>query len=352
MGQVLERLRAENQLTPQQVDHCADYLEDRRLHAVPWYIKALTAIGAVIAAGIFASFSSLVGYFIGPVPLGLLFVAGALILTYALSIAFIRDMAVAFSIGGQFAILYGVQEHHLLGRSYSNLWQMAVVAIILCVALYPFFTSSAHRFLTSSIAIYMTIAWVLDAEQPHLLHMLILIEAVGAALMLANSRYYRWMKPLAYALAIALLVTLVILTAVSSGKYSGLYLDGNTTPLWPSNVVLAVGILFLLWWANDWALDIFSEPVLITLAAVVALAVITTPGILAGIGMLILGYALSDRIIVSLGAVFLLLFLGFYYYDLNVGLLAKSGILMASGLVLLSVRFLLASRPWTEDELS
>lgn len=352
MGQVLERLRADDQLTPQQVDRCAEYLEARRLHAVPWYIKAVTAIGAVIAAGIFASFISLVGYFIGPIPLGLLFVAGALILTHALDFTFTRDMAIAFSIGGQFAILYGVLEHDLFGQSYDDFWQLAVVAIILCASLYPFFTSSVHRFITCSVAIYLTVAWVLEAGQLHLLHLVILTEAVGATLMLANSRYYRWMKPLAYALATALPVTLLVLTSVSGGKNPGLGFDGIMTPLWPSNVTLAVGILVLLWWAADGAWDFFSEAEMIVLAAVVVLAVLTTPGVLAAIGLLVLGHVLSDRLIIALGVLFLPLFLGYYYYDLNVSLLAKSGILAGSGLVLLAARYLLGSRHWAESEMS
>lgn len=353
MGQVLERLRAENQLTPEQVERCAGFLEYRNLHETPWYIKGLTAIGAIIAAGIFASFASLVGYVIGPVPLGLLFVAGALILTYAIQNAFFRDMAIAFSIGGQFAIFVGIADFHILDRSQSNIWQLAIAAILLCAALYPFFTSAAHRFITSSIAIYLTIAWVLEADQPHLLHLLILAEAVGASMMLANARYYRWMKPLAYALATALPVTVVALTAVSGDKSLGdLKLDVSVTPLWPSNIILAAGILVLLWWVADEAWSLVSEPVIIALVAAVALAALTTPGILVGLGMLLIGYALGDRLIVSLGAIFLPLFLGYYYYELNVSLLEKSGILAASGFILLAVRFLVDRRPWAESETS
>ncbi|MDO8735509.1 MAG: DUF4401 domain-containing protein [Thermoleophilia bacterium] len=350
MGQVLERLRAENHLSPQQVERCAGYLEDCRLNRTPWYIKMLTAIGAIIAAAMFAIFIGMVAPLSKPELLGLIFIAGALILTFTLHNMFVHDLAIALSIGGQFAVLAGIEQHHLLGRTADNFWQLAIVAIILCAALYPFFTSPVHRFITCAAAIGLTTAWALEAEQFHLLHLLVLAEAVGASLMLANSRYYSWMKPLAYALAAALPATVMVLTAVSGEKFPGMNIDENMTALWPSNIILAAGILFLLWWMADEGWSLISEPAAIVLAAVVALGFLTTPGILAGIALLMFGYALGDRFITFLGVVFLPVFLGFYYYDLNVDLLTKSGILAASGLILLACRFLLARRPWAEGE--
>jgi len=170
-------------------------------------------------------------------------------------------------------------------------------------------------------------------------------------MMLANSRYYKWMQPLAYALAMALPLTVMVLTAASGEKFLGINIEENATLLWPSNIILAAGILFLLWWVGEGSWSLANEQTIFVVAAIIALAALTTPGILVGIGFLILGYALGDKLITFLGVVFLPIFLGFYYYELSTDLLAKSGILAASGLILLVARFLLARRPWAESGL-
>ena len=78
--------------------------------------------------------------------------------------------------------------------------------------------------------------------------------------------------------------------------------------------------------------------VLASLGAVL-LAVVSAPGVLLAIGLMILGYANHERLLLVLGAVLMPAFLCLYYYNLDVSLLNKSMILTVSGVILLAGRF-------------
>lgn len=68
------------------------------------------------------------------------------------------------------------------------------------------------------------------------------------------------------------------------------------------------------------------------------LGVISAPGILLSIGLMILGYAKHERLILLLSSILLPLFLFLYYYNLDLTLIKKSGILIANGVLILSGR--------------
>ena len=70
---------------------------------------------------------------------------------------------------------------------------------------------------------------------------------------------------------------------------------------------------------------------------------------IAALFLLILGHATGRRSLEVLGLVALPVFLFLYYHDLQVPLLAKSGIVIASGLVLLALRFFLTRRSSTRE---
>ncbi len=71
------------------------------------------------------------------------------------------------------------------------------------------------------------------------------------------------------------------------------------------------------------------------------LPLLMTPGITAAILVLVLGFQRGQRVLMGLALVFLAVFLIAFYYHLDVTLLVKSGILAASGIVLLGMRWAL-----------
>ncbi len=352
MGDVLEKLRSENLMKPEDIERCATYLEEKARKGTPWYLKMMSAIGAWIAAGVFVSIVGLISHD-HPAIAGFIFLGAGLLLYHSIQNIFVYHLAIALSLAGQAAILIEVDQAHLLGRGTDNFWQLVVVAAIMCAALYPIFASSVHRFLTCLAVLALTVAWVIEAEQYSVLHAIVLAEIVAAGLMFVNSRYYEWLKPMAYAIAVALPLTVFAVVVVNSATATS-RLDDHTrqlTPLWPSQLILTLGMLLLLWWVADGIYGL-NEPVIVAALATVALGAVTSPGILVGIGLLVFGYAIGEKPLIVLGYLFLPAFLVYFYYDMQADLLTKSGILAASGAVLLAARTILSRRPWSLEETS
>jgi uncharacterized membrane protein len=75
-----------------------------------------------------------------------------------------------------------------------------------------------------------------------------------------------------------------------------------------------------------------------------SLPALWTPGILAAVIVIVLGFRRGNRLLLGLGAAFLVVFLIAFYYYLDVTLLVKSLLLLATGLLLLGLRALLLRR--------
>lgn len=76
------------------------------------------------------------------------------------------------------------------------------------------------------------------------------------------------------------------------------------------------------------------------------LGIISSNGILFGIGLLIVGYGKHRSLLCIAGLVFLAFFIVFYYYSLSLNLAQKAAILAGSGGLLLIVRMALQHEKW------
>src|SRR5205809_2120555 len=65
------------------------------------------------------------------------------------------------------------------------------------------------------------------------------------------------------------------------------------------------------------------------------------PGVAGGLMIVLVGFANGNRLLAGLGIAALLYYVSSYYYLLDATLLAKAGVLAASGVVLLGARWLL-----------
>jgi uncharacterized membrane protein len=188
----------------------------------------------------------------------------------------------------------------------------------------------------------MATVWVLfdrDAgggKPFHLLSLFIALEAAAAGLILALRVGRDFLKPLGYACAVAAPGSIILL--IVWPRISG--------PVWIMSLLLAVGLCVLYLWAGGGRAVIKSEWFLVAAAATFAFGAITNPGILAAVGLLVMGYALGDKLLAGLGLVYLPAFIVVYYYDMDVDLAYKSYILAGSGLILLLVRIAAGRRPW------
>jgi hypothetical protein len=90
-----------------------------------------------------------------------------------------------------------------------------------------------------------------------------------------------------------------------------------------------------------------SRTGVLTLAAAVVIAVVTrdAPGVVSALLVLTLGHAAGSRLLMGLGVIALLGWLSHYYYTLQMTLLAKSGVLAVTGIVLITL-WLAIRRLW------
>src|SRR5690606_13533345 len=150
-----------------------------------------------------------------------------------------------------------------------------------------------------------------------------------------------WLRPLGYALALSIPANLFLVLLPETQA---------ETHWWPANVVLAAALIWLYAWAAGGVARLKEEPLVVAVVATVCLATFTTPGVLAAIGLLVLGYARRVALLLTMGGAFFPVFLVVFYYELETSLLTKSYLLMGSGAVLLLARAFLNRRGWAKLE--
>ena len=351
VGELLWRLEMEGYVDELGIGRVAAHLRDAEAERPsPWYLKAMTAIGAWLAGIFFLGFVACTGIVDdSPPSLG---AWGAILLAAAVTIW--RTLG-RIEFASQFALALSVAAHALLiyvATEVAPDWDgaetgaAALVAVALSVVLYPVYRDLVHRFLSSLLAIGLVIGWLVIEGSSHLLHVAIAMQIVGICVLFASERVRRLriaraLTPLGYALVVSLLGTVVV-TALASSEIG--------TPLWPSSVVLAIALLYLLGWAWEWGDWLRSEPALWAVGVVVLLGAVSTPGLLVALALLVIGHASENRILEGLGLAFLPVFVVVFYYMLDVDLLTKSAILLASGAVLLAARHFAGRRPWARAE--
>lgn len=211
---------------------------------------------------------------------------------------------------------------------------------MLCALLYRVYADTVHRFLSCLLVAVTATAWMVVSGLHDGLHVLVLCEMVGIGILFTNLWRSAALRPMAYALAVSLPLTLLLVLAPVERVH---------TSWWPSRMILTAGLLWLYQWvAGGWA-PLRKPPLIWAVVATLLLGAVSTPGVLAGIGLLVLGYGRPDRLLLGLGALFFPAFIGIYYYNLDTPLVAKSWILAASGAVLLLARWGLSRGTWARE---
>lgn len=339
IGEMLRRLQAAGRLDESGVERIARHLEaTSAAPRTPWYIKLLAAVGAWIAAICFLVFMGM-AELISSKPgslltWGFVFIAGAVILHHLTEHVFPAQLALAMSVAGHLMMLDGVYEQT------GHFGVVPLAAVILCAILYTVHEDSVHRFLSCLAVSSTATAWIITSDLHHGLHALILLETIGLGCLFTDRWFSSALRPMAYALAVSIPLTLYLAVASQLEIH---------TRWWPSKIVMAASLIWLYQWAAGGKESLRREPIIWAAVVTVMLSIVSTPGILAGIGLAVLGYARRDAVVLSLGLIFMPVFIVAYYYDLNVDLRTKSWIMAGSGVVLLGARWYLSRRPWARE---
>ena len=320
-----------------------DWAAEREL---PLYVHALVGVGALIAGAFFIGFlatADLIDFNskLGLVVWGIGFIAGAILLAkatrtndHAIKNSFLTQASFCLMATGK--VLFAMGFALLLQPNYG--WGVTLGLVLLTAVTYHVFPMSIDRFL-STLAVFTSIFFNLVTAQSGVGAIQIVINVffvaqLGlAAFLITGGRIKKDYLPIAYA-AIGALCAVAIFFAVELEVGRLGYRQGFSPAI--INISLTAALIALTGWAAGGMEKLKSEPLAVACFGAVALGLISAPGILLSVGLMVLGYAQHDRPLLIVGGLLFPAFLSLYYYNLDLTLMAKSGILVASGAVLLA----------------
>jgi hypothetical protein len=336
MADLLDGMLAEGRLEAEAPERIAATLAARRPEGAPWYLHLLVGFGSWIAALLLLVSFGIAGLIDGggeAVMLGLLLCAAAAVARATVARAgVLTQVPLAPALTGALMVTMGIwlSGGGFLGPggewSFSlALGGLATLEAVMIVA----YRDWLHRFI-AAVVVCVAVCGILLTNELHLAAAL-LAAGLGWAVALAwqhearLARYEALARPVLLGLSLGLLavVWMILLTPDS--------LD------WLASIGLATA---LAWQA--WGLLAGARPALrgAAVAAVAALLCVAwgAPGLLAAPLVVAAGFSRGSRPVVAVGALFLASYLIFYYYNLELTLLVKSLVLLASGLALLGAR--------------
>lgn len=289
----------------------------------PWYLWAMSALGAGIAG-------SMLLWVMFPI-LGLLglldawagFGAGLAIFAAAIALnrkllhrnpLFIHTLALMLAIGGGALITVSAAE------TFQTPWTVPVILWVLTIVGLPALRAPMLGFVGVLAAMGMTLVVLLTSGAPDLAVLPVTVVAVviGTAAMLRPPAGFLAtdLRPAAMALLAAPLPVLQYYDILSPTSLLG------AAPY-------AIAALAVLWGRMEMRIWLFS-------AFPIAGISILSPGAAGALLFLALAYILGNRLLAVLGVVGLIAAVSHLYYVLDLTLLAKAGILAACGLLTLA----------------
>ncbi|GGX43840.1 DUF4401 domain-containing protein [Saccharospirillum salsuginis] len=310
----------------------------------PWFVKTLLALSGWLASLFILGFlglalESVVREAGGASVVGVICLVCAYGLFRLAGNDFVEHLGLAVSLAGQLLIAWALSDQ--LNFDLNSLFWAALCAIQLFLAIaMPNFI---HRVVTMGfaclafgVAMYMS-GWLASPAGVPLLALVVL--------WLNEFRVPRWARAfqaLGYGLALGVVII-------------GLFLRfGWADEIWPSQIpqwttwvdngiaLLALVLLLVaIFQRVDWQVD--SKVITLAFFASIGIGLLSLEivGLVPAVVLLVLGFAVSNRLLMGLGIAASLLAVSSYYYWLEVTLLIKAATLFGLGAVLLLVRWAL-----------
>ncbi len=327
-------------------------LETEKLES-PWYVKVLLAFSGWLAALFLLFFigmafeevvsNSTVALAVGSVMIGVAFA-----ILHGPKNEFVEHLALAVSLTGQALVIFAFFD--TTGSDKEIAW---LLVALLQAALALVMPNFVHRVFSSFVAALAFNA-VLSLWGYHFIvaGIVLLPAALCWLHEFSRPKLMRAKQAIGYGLVLAL----ILLQGTTLYGYRQVMdlLDGQIVRQhpelwdkpWIEEVLVGMVVLYVVRHLLQWYRQPITGGIAITslLATVVLCAVSTkVQGITVGMVIMLLGFAGSNRVLLGLGMLSLLSYISFYYYLLDMTLLAKSQTLLAVGLVLLLVRWLLVT---------
>ena len=298
--------------------------------AAPWYVRLMLGIAGCIAAGFLIGFVGMGLRAVweskpGSLAGGLAMIGAAYVLFRAARSDFSSMFGFAVSVAGQALLAVGLFRILDTDRNAAAWAVMALIEVLLVFAMPNFI----HR-LASAFAAPVFVGEALEIYGAS--GLAAGLAATGVAVLWLNelraARHHAALAPAAYGLTAALVYVEAELTRHS---FSG------------EALVLGafVAVVLTLVRRTGWPLREPRALLAVAAATAVGAASFKAPGVAAGLMIVLLGFANGNRVLTGAGIAALLFYIGKYYYLLEVTLLAKSGVLAATGVLLLAARWLM-----------
>jgi len=322
----------------------------------PWFVHIFSAFGAWVASLFLLFFITLMVVASrewGAIILGLLLTAGAIVVRRLGNNVFLAQLALSTGLAGQLLFIGGVG---FLADSPKAATAAALGLELVLLFLYP---DTIQRFLSSLSAGLALLLLLRLTRSGVLVDVALLGLTVLAHLLFLHQgelqarRQGEVVTPTAFGLFTALFFVLLLRTWFH-GFYNGLFRESAAElPAGVLTLGLAVVTLYSAWRVlEETEVETGGAAGVTAFATLALLALLTfrTPGIIAAAGVLLLGFHRRSEVLIGMAVSFILTFGISYYYDLQLTLLAKSLVLLGSGLMLLGLRlFVLRRFPAAEE---
>jgi hypothetical protein len=324
----------------------------------PLYLRILSAIGAMIATGCLMAFlgiTRILSFNSAPECLlwGVLFIANAIVLLrqseksgVTAGIFLMQASFCSMGVGKALVVCAAAEADFF---RHFELWPLVFALGAVSAATWNFYKLSVDRFASAAGVLLLLFAAIMTendfgpAGRTIALNGLVIAEVAAAAWLFTSGKLCRAWAPLAYALVAALSVKVALL-GIGDSWFLRSGLDANVV-----SVILGAAMIGLTGWAADGLDKLKSGPLAVACLGIIVLSALGTPGIIFSLLLMVLGYALHDRKLLTLGILMLPLFIWSFYFHMHVTLLAKSGILIFSGAVLLGGWVYMAARDLDRD---
>jgi len=306
---------------------------------LPWYISALTGIGAWFSAQFMLGFVFLLAEAFhepGYLFLGAACLAAGILISKASEHIFLTQVSLVFMLAGHSLILVGTSS---LSKDPGILVLTALALVVIANLLR---TNGIYQFLSVLAFNALALVWIIDIKQPDLVHLLVLVEFATLAYMILGKKWSGRIRFIGLAMAFSLAVTLgaVLLTGTILSEYA-------VRP-WPSNLIITLGTLYLLWNSRETEDAWKGEPLWTAIVSVLILSFLSAPGIICALSFIVLGFSRSMRGLLGMGLVMFPFFVWRFYYSFQFDLLEKSLVISGSGVFLLVLSWYLNRRPWAK----
>jgi Domain of unknown function (DUF4401) len=364
VAEVLDQLVAEGLAPPESIDRARAAFRNAAGSSPPWYARVIAGVGAWIATGFLIGFlavTKIVNDEVGAMIVGAILIGAAVILRRGADPEeeFKRQLALALSLAGQVLVIVGVVAKT------DSAALAGLIALVASIILVPLVSDPAHRFMSALIGSIAAVAAMADLRLVWTLGAIgrwdlvvrgsdlavIAIVAVCAYVWRGNVRARQrelaeMLEPVGYGTVAAVFAVLLFSSvfAIADDLMRGP--QSTRVNAWHLGPATTAGITIALMALTAKVFTELRTHPAITAATPILLGVLTlwTPGIIAAVALLALGFDRRNRTLIALAAAFLVEFTAAYYYTLRMTLLEKAGILVASGLFLLAVRTYLELR--------